>query len=67
MSGPAVTMACLRLTCGSRRRNGVHVWVRCTRLGSRTRQAGHPGRGGATALSHGRSVLACADCTISAR
>jgi hypothetical protein len=58
MSGPAITMLCLRLTCGSRRRNGVHVRVRCTRLGSRARQAGHLGRGGATALSHGRSVSA---------
>jgi hypothetical protein len=42
-------MACSRLTYASRRRNGAHVRVRCTRPGSRARQAGHLDRGGATA------------------
>jgi len=40
MSEPAVTVVCLRLTCDSRRRSRVHFRVRCTRLGSRARQAG---------------------------
>jgi hypothetical protein len=33
-------MVCLRLTYGTRRRNGVHVRVRYTRLGSRARKPG---------------------------
>src|SRR5262249_10978587 len=37
--------------------------VRCTRLGSRVRQAGHLDRG-ATALSHGRGVPVCTGCRL---